>query len=150
VIYVLIGQSDFQEDLPSIRKKLKNSVSVEEIERIIMDLESLGLVVRENGKLKQTHSAISTGEDVREPAVFSYHQQMIDLAKESLKMPSKHREFNGITVTIPANQVAEVKKRFRQFRKELNEYLSQFSEPSVVYQINLQLFPLTEVSEVDL
>ncbi len=69
---------------------------------------------------------------------------MIDLARDALELAPSEREFNGVTVQIPREHLEGVKERIRKFRKELNEHLSQFETTGDVYQLNLQLFPLTK------
>jgi uncharacterized protein (TIGR02147 family) len=144
VIYVMIGQDHFQNDPDWISQKLKNAIEPTVVQQVLKDLENLGLIRLEGDRWLQAHAAISTSDELKNSALFLYHSQMLQKAKEALQLDPGSREFNGVTVSIPQSQLPEVKRRLRDFRKKLNEYLSQFTEPAEVYQINLHLFPLTE------
>jgi uncharacterized protein (TIGR02147 family) len=144
VIYVMVGLKNFVADSEWISTKLKKKVEPPEVKTALADLETLGLIRHDGKRWIQSYKAVSTSDDLKESALFLYHSQMIQKARDALELHPNAREFNGVTITIPRNQLPEVKKRIREFRKSLNEYLSQFSEPADVFQINLQLFPLTE------
>jgi uncharacterized protein (TIGR02147 family) len=86
-----------------------------------------------------------TGDDVRKMAIYRYYQQMNAMAEGALDIPKELRELSGLTVAIPRRLLPEVKERIRAFRREMHDFLSQFeSEAEEVYQVNVQMFPLTK------
>lgn len=144
VVYVLVGQRGFKYSPSEISSKLKGRVNELQVRRALQDLEALGLIKKVGTRWQQTHQAVTTSENNQDVALYVYHQRMADLAKESLNQPADLREFNGITISIPRNQIPWVKDKLRTLRKEINEHLSQFDQPANVYQCNMQLFALTE------
>jgi uncharacterized protein (TIGR02147 family) len=71
---------------------------------------------------------------------------MIELALDSLKNEARElREFNGVTLSISMDKLPLLKEKIRQFRKEINELTSNLEGADQVYQLNVQLFPLTGV-----
>jgi uncharacterized protein (TIGR02147 family) len=81
-------------------------------------------------------------------AVAQYHEALIKLAYEALKkMPIEAREMAGATISLPANRLGELKEKIRAFRKDLNSWASEFQDSDQVFQLNIQLFPLSEALE---
>ncbi|MCB0407080.1 MAG: TIGR02147 family protein, partial [Bdellovibrionales bacterium] len=144
VIYVMADFEDFQPDPEWIRSKMLFRISQPQIETAIDDLKRLGLLVEENGRLKQAKGAITVPDEIKSTAIPKYHDSMLDLAKEALKnLPVDEREFNGVTLPICQSSLAYIKERIREFRKEINEYASNLESPDEVYQLNIQLLPMT-------
>lgn len=143
VIYVLIGQKGFVEDPEWIQSKLGGEVSAEQILSTLRDLEEAGLVKRKSGKLAHCSGPLTTEDDIKSAAAHEYHLQMIERAKQAMALPLPEREFNGLTISVPESKLPVLKKKLREFRTEINEYFGQFSDATDVYQVNLQVFPLT-------
>ncbi len=143
IIYVMVGMTDFKEDAKWIGSHLRKPVEEGDIIKALKDLEELQLLERKNGKLFQSNQALTTADDLKDAALYQYHRNMMELALEGLNLPTHEREFSGVTVQIPKSKLPQVKEKIRQFRKDLNEYLSQFSSNEEIFQFNVQLFPLT-------
>jgi uncharacterized protein (TIGR02147 family) len=149
VLYVLAGSKNFVRDDLKLAKRLGRGVTEKDVADAFRSLVALGLLSEENGKWKQENGALSTAEDVKNIAIYHYHRKMSELALEALDLPLSQREFNGLSVAIPLKVLPEVKDRIRNFRKEMNEFLSSFEDATDVYQFNIQLFPLTKSEETD-
>lgn len=143
-IYEMVSAQEFQESPAWIAQRLRASVPANEIQRTLEDLNVLGLIQKVNGKWAQTEKALRTEDDVKEMAVRQYHESMIEQARNALELPLEEREFGGLTVKVSKKDLAQVKRRIREFKNELNEALSQSSGEGEVYQLNLQFFPLTK------
>lgn len=143
IVYVMVGMRDFKEDAKWIAAQLRRPVDEEDILKALKDLEVLQLLERCDGKLLQSNQALTTADDLKDAALFQYHRNMMELALEGLNLKAEEREFSGVTVQIPKNKLPQVKAKIRLFRKDLNEYLSQFSSNEEIFQFNIQLFPLT-------
>ncbi|TNF26140.1 MAG: TIGR02147 family protein [Deltaproteobacteria bacterium] len=145
-IYVLIDLVDFKADPEWIAAKLRKKVSPKQIESAIEGLESLGLIKKDSKRgYVQTGGALSSPDEVRHTAIHEYHKTMLNLASQSLiEDDLSTREFNGVTLPIPKDKLPALKEKIRQFRKEINQLASNLENPDEVYQLNIQLFPLTE------
>ena len=148
VLYVLAGIKNFRRDDAKLAKRLGRGVSEKEIADAFTSLLALGLLSEKEGIWKQEQGALSTAEDVKNIAVYHYHKKMSELAQEALALPLSQREFNGLSVAIPPNLLPEVKNRIRNFRNEMNSFLSAHEDASEVYQFNIQFFPLTQSEEI--
>ena len=137
----------FQEYPGWIAERLQNKVSVKEVLSAIDVLSRIGLLMRdENGKLKPAHKALTTGEEARSLAAFSYHEQLLNLAKQALKQRAEEREFAAMTMAVSETEMKKLKDMIRDFRKRVVNVLTQEKkeEPEKVYQLNVQLFSLTK------
>lgn len=144
-IYVMLDLKDFQSDPSWIALRLGNRITSLQATDSLEVLVRLGLVAESEGVYRQAAGAISVSDDTREAAVFTYHRSMLRLAEDALRLlPVHEREFNGLTIAIPNAKLGEVKDKIRAFRKELNQIASSYSGADEVYQLNIQLFPVSK------
>ena len=74
----------------------------------------------------------------------AFHQQMLTLATEALqKYSSEERNVSSLVVCVRAKTVSELKRRLTSFQQELLALCDADEEPEVVYQVGMQLFPLS-------
>jgi uncharacterized protein (TIGR02147 family) len=143
-LYVMVGQRTFREDLLWLARRLGRGVGPEDVETALDDMLALGLLRMDEGRFQQALGAIDTDKDINNLSTHKYHQKMIQLALEALDKPVEQRGMNGLTFSITKDKVSEIKAKIREFRRELNETYSQTSDGELVYQLNVQFFPLTE------
>lgn len=148
-IYVLIDLYDFKDDPEWISERLRKKVTARQVRETLDSLETLKLIEKDDIKgYRQTSGALSTDEDIKSLGAYRYHQDMLELALDSLKNDSLDvREFNGVTMKISKDKLSVLKEKIRAFRKEINELTSNMEGTDQVYQLNIQLFPLTEVKQ---
>ncbi|MCP4914967.1 MAG: TIGR02147 family protein [Oligoflexia bacterium] len=147
VVYVLIDLPGFKNDLDWLALKLKKKVSKRHIQNALENLKKLSLIEDDPIKgLRQTQGALSTPDaDMKSQAIYEYHKSMITLANHSLDEDLvSEREFNGVTFPIDKDKLPLLKEKIREFRKEINELTSNMESAKDVYQLNIQLFPLTK------
>lgn len=144
-IYVLVGLPSFRDDAAWIAKRLLSRISPAQARDALSLLSRLSLIEKTEGGWKQTHGPISVADDTRAMAVARYHESMIKLAYEALKKtPIDGREMAGATISIPAHRLPELKEKIRSFRKDLNSWASEFADSDRLFQLNVQLFPLSD------
>lgn len=70
---------------------------------------------------------------------------MLERAAESIDIvPRDLRDISALTVCIDRELVPELKRRIHTFREVLLDLCDRDPSPSTVYQLNIQLFPLTD------
>ena len=145
-IYVLIDIREFDPDPYWISKRLGGKITSSQAKEALEDLLKLGMIhIDIHGHYSQIAGSVTVQDDTKSIAVFDYHKSMIRLASEALRLKNQStREMNGATIAIPRDKLPELKERIRAFRKEINRLASSFENPDDVYQLNIQLFPLTE------
>ena len=148
-IYVLIDLKSFKPDPNWISKKLGGKVTATQAKETLENLLKLKMIeVDSITGLKQVPGTVTVADDTKSMAVFEYHQSMLRLAAEALRKNTQNeREMNGATISIPKSKLPELKEKIRAFRKEINQLASSFENPDEVYQLNVQLFPLTAQEE---
>ena len=144
-IYVLVDLGQFKADPVWISKRFGGNVTVTQAKEALAKLESLGLIEYDEVKgARQVAGAITVADDTRSMAVFNYHQSMIKLSYDSLRQRNRDAsEIGGATISIPKDKLPELKEKIRAFRREINQLASSYALPNEVYQLNIQLFPLT-------
>ncbi|MBF0492120.1 MAG: TIGR02147 family protein [Deltaproteobacteria bacterium] len=142
----MVELKDFKEDPFWIQEKLGKEIKISDIKKSLALLETLGLLERNaEGKLRAKQRAISTGNEVASLAAFRFHQGMIEKAKEALqKTSAEERDISSLTLALSEEKFLEVKKRLQDFRKEILSLVQDEQAASTVYQLNFQLFNLTE------
>ena len=101
-------------------------------------------------RLFPTEENISTDVEVVGLTVLAYHQQMIDLAKESLlKIPPAFRDISVVTVAISKQQMETIKQEVHALQEKIMAMGAGQKQNSIVAQVNIQVFPLAIAEEGD-
>jgi uncharacterized protein (TIGR02147 family) len=141
----LSARGDFVEDPRWIAQQILPAITAKQAKAALETLERLGLLVRdEHGRLARGEPSLTTGHEVRSVVVPAYHRQMIEQAGGSVdRVPPEERDVSALTVCIKQQSLEELKQRIRRFREDLLELCDRESEPERVYQLCVQLFPLS-------
>jgi len=137
--------------LTYFRENNKNTVErigIKDLEKWRVE-EQTGNIRHESGKFFSIEGVRTRAKDreVASLAIANYHRGMILRASDSLeKTPGEKRDISSLTVALNKKKFEETKRRIQEFRRELNVLLSEEKEPDSVYQINFQIFNLSEVS----
>ena len=139
---------DFHGDYKELAEQLTPSISVKEAKQAIKLLERLQLIKCDaNGRYELVDKAITTGREWRSLAIQSFQEETIEMAKESLARHRKElRDISTITMNIGPEDLQRLKELTQQFRNTVIRYVNDNASPESVYQMNVQLYPLTKVS----
>jgi uncharacterized protein (TIGR02147 family) len=143
----LVLLNDFQEDPNWIAKKLRPRITVQAAQESLDLLKRLGFIKQnEKGQLVQSERNIATRPEVISLAVANFHRQMMKKATESIeRTAASNRDISSLTVSLSKKGFVEAKRRIQEFRRELNILLSEEKDLDAVYQINFQIFNLSEM-----
>lgn len=147
VIREMIALPHFKEDYEWIAKRVKPAIKAKEAERAISVLFRLGLIKRDDdGKLIHSDASLTTPAEVASVEVYNFHRAMLNEAKEAmLTVPPEWRDITSLTIPIPRAALKEIKERIKGFREEIINIINKGSNDyHEVYQLNCQLFPVTE------
>lgn len=141
----LIRVKGFRASSAWIAKRL--GISTLEAEDSVDRLLKVGLVKRERSTLKRTEQQFFVNSQKPSVAMSKHLEQMSDKAKEAMKDTSQeafqNRFIAGITLPADPAKIAQLKARLQEIQMEFLEPITS-QENTAVYQINLQLFPLTQ------
>ena len=145
----LAARADFQEDPRWIAAQLRPKVAVADAERALALLLSLGLLVRDpaTGRVLRGEPTLTTEHQVVTTlAVRNFHRQMLERASDSIETVRPHRrDLAALTVCIRPETAALVKERIHRFREEITALCDGDDAGAVVYQLNVQWFPMSAV-----
>lgn len=149
IIYAMIDQEGVSFDTASLKELLRGKASEDEIENALSSLLNSGELRRDEatGELKKNRSLIESPEDVPVALVRKLQSQLMYLGLESLYQDQPtEREFGTLTMSLTKAEFEEIKFRLRQMRKSIhkdNSIARMKSKGERVYQLNIQLFPVT-------
>lgn len=150
VLYAMAEQSGVTYDLETLQKLIRVRTSKEEIRSALHKLLEGGDLVpdAESGTIKKGRDLIESPQDLPVALIRNLQAELIYLGIESLFRDSpKEREFGALTVALTAEEYDQVRFELRQLRKRLQKDLllkRKSSRGDRVYQLNIQLFPVTE------
>lgn len=147
----MAAREDFTDDPEWIAEQLWPRVSRKKVERALELLFDYELLVRqEDGSVSRGEPTLTTGHEVNSLAIGNFHRQMMERAADSIvNVDRELRDISGQTVCIPSTMVATMKERIHEFRESMLELCDSKDSPTEVYQLNVQLFPLTRAEVQD-
>ena len=145
----LLDYYPFTGNYRELASQLSPSISVKEAKEAVKLLERLNLIVKnKEGRYTLTDTIITTGDEWRSIAIRQFQKETMQLAEESLERHHKDiRDISTVTVAISRDDLEEIKERTREFRASILKLAEESPEPDSVYQLNIQLIPLTEVKK---
>lgn len=153
VIRELVGILDIEEDFSRLGKYLLPSVNEKEVKSSIELLERLEFIKRdEQGKYVQTNALINAKPTPIEALIAQKFQiKMNELAIKSYDTSAIYdRLGTSTTLSISEKTFKLILLRAREFRREIMELAKIDKEPDRVYQMNINLFPVSRrISNAD-
>ncbi|WII72635.1 TIGR02147 family protein [Bdellovibrio sp. 22V] len=153
IIYAMIDQEGVSFDTASLKNLLRGKASEDEIDTALTTLINSGELRRDEvtGELKKNRSLIESPEDIPVALVRKLQSQLMYLGLESLYQDQPtDREFGTLTMSLTKAEFEEIKFKLRQMRKGLhkdNSIARMKGKGERVYQLNIQLFPVTNAVE---
>lgn len=140
----LTRMQGFQEDPEWISKKFLFKVTGREVTHALNVLIEMGLLARDkNNELKIVDGRLDTSNDIASEAIRRYHEQMLEHARAAIRRVSvENREITSTTLMMSSKQMGVAKELIREFKQKF-EQLMEDEAGDQVFQIQIQLFPLT-------
>jgi uncharacterized protein (TIGR02147 family) len=93
-------------------------------------------------------SATVTQSGVPSEAIRKYHRQNLERAIAAVdNVPMDLRDFSSITMAVDVRKLNVAKRRIKRFRRSLAKFLESDGNKTEVYQLNIQLLPVTKKGE---
>lgn len=133
----------------AIADHLIPKTSVEEVHRILKLLEELGLARRgKAGRWVACKSVLTTGDAWKDLSIRAFQKETLQLAQRAMDyIPKEDRDISTLTVTLGAQDLEKVREMAREFRKSVLSMAAETPAPERVWQVNLQMFPLSRALE---
>lgn len=141
----MVSMRGFRDDPTWIACHLRPRISIHEAQQALDTLFKLGLIERQGKRLVKAKGNLATEREVHSVAVANIHKALIQKGSDAIELtPSKLRDISSLTVAIQESRIPAIKEMVQNFRRQLHSFLQDDNDAEVVYQINLQLFPLSE------
>ncbi len=126
-------------------KLLNGRVSLNEVKEAYEQLQALGLIINNQGRLQQSlhYFESQAGEQINF-AMLNFHKEMMSQATEALNFPREKREFSGVTLAVKKSDLPRAKELIGEFSKKFNLEVSALQGAEAIYQLNIQFFELVD------
>jgi uncharacterized protein (TIGR02147 family) len=151
-IHCLLMFHEFSGDFKALAAKLSPAISVKDAKESVQLLMELGFLEKSaQGVYRVTDVRLTSGEKWQSAAIRNFQEECWNLAGESwTRHPKEVRDLSTVTITVCSRQLEEIRQRIKELRQSLLHMGAEGGEPDSVYQMNIQLFPLTEIGKVTL
>jgi uncharacterized protein (TIGR02147 family) len=152
IIYALADQQGVSFDVAQLKNTLRGKASETEINHALNQLLTSGELIKDNqtGLISKGQSK-EVAEEIPPALIRKLQMQLMYLGLESLYQDEPNeREFGSLTLSLTEKEFNEIKFKLRQMRKALHKEnsIARLSEKGErVYQLNLQLFPVSNASK---
>jgi uncharacterized protein (TIGR02147 family) len=150
VVREMLSHKDFTGDPAWIARRIQPALTVAQVEKSIELLNALGMIRRDEtgGKWLQAEPIISTPAEVESLAVANYHRSVLKLASDSIEaFSSGERDLRAATLGIPKSAYPQIKRKMEELWREILALSQDGGKVEEVYQVNLQVFPLTKAED---
>ena len=133
-----------------IQSLLRFPLRLDEIKKSLSLLEGMGYIRKDinSDKYFKSGQVIETDAVVDSLAVTQYHQQMIEMAKDSItRIHESVRTVNAVTVSVPVAAVPLINDQINKLLDGVLALEAETEKHSDVFQLNVQLFPFTKADK---
>lgn len=153
ILFAMLDQEGATFNISNLKALLRNKASETEIQTALQKLVDLGQIQidLETGMASKGRSLIENPEDIPVALIRKLQTQLMCLGLESLfqDCPTE-REFGTLTLSLTKKEFEDLRFQLRKFRKQVhkdNSIQRMQSKGERVYQLNLQLYPVTDASQ---
>jgi len=141
-ILTLMDLDDFRSDKCWIAKRL--GISPIKVDEVMDDLITAGFIEVKKNEFTKKFESLTTASGVRSRALRQSHLEALQMAQEKIEsVPLEKRCIRSSTVAINPGKLPEARELIRELSRKLSSLMGE-GKKSEVYQMNFQLFPLTE------
>lgn len=135
------------ENYKTFAKLLEPSITPQQARKAISRLEKWGLVNKNKDGfyIRSDNESISTGLDAHSFYINNYQRAVLNLAQEAINNYTRDcRQFSTLTLSLSPGGYKKFLFELQEFRHKLLTVGEEDSEEDRIYQLNIQLFPLSK------
>lgn len=142
LVRILPFKDDFQRLSVMLRPKIKSRDAREAIEI----LQKIGLIERgEDGYFKPVETLISTGDVWESELIKNLQIQLVDMGKNAIiTVPKQDRDISNLTFCASKQTMRRITDEIAALRQKILAMSENDKEADIVYQCNMQLFPVSQ------
>lgn len=146
-LFALVGTKEFKPDPSWMAYRLK--LTEKRVNEVLENLLSIGLIIKTEDSYVKGSADLKTSDNVTNLALQKAHATELELAQTALReVPIELRDFTSMTLAIDTKKIKEAQVLIRAFLKQMDELL-ETEDADEVYQMNVQLFPLSHITRKD-
>lgn len=150
VVRELICHPNFKGDLLWLSSKIWPRITQLQIDasiKLLLELEMIEPKYRAPGYIL-TESQIRTSTQIPNSVVANFHRSMIKLGADSIEsFKSEERDIRAVVASLDQKSFEKLKLKTEKFWAEVMELSNESEASEKVYEMNMQLFPLTKNSQ---
>jgi len=141
----LINIRPFKDDYQWLAETVHPAITVAQAKKAVKLLENLGMIrMKNDGYYELTDGFITTGEQWRSIAIRTFQKESCSLAAQALdSVPPGERDISTVTLSLNEEGLNRIRDSLATLRREVVEVAASCEPVDRVYQINLQLFPVS-------
>ncbi len=156
VVWILYSMTDVKGvnfEISQLKQLLGEKATQDEIQEALNKLLESGQLVRdpETQEIKKSRPLMENADNIPVALVRKLQAELLYLGMESLFQDDPtDREFGTVTLSMTEKEFEEIKFKLRQIRKQMtkdNSIARSQSAGERIYQLNIQLFPVTKKLE---
>lgn len=147
----LLGIRTFKGDYKRLAESLVPAITVAEAREAVKVLEKLGLVrMAPSGAYERLDDVLTTGDYWKSVAITQFQIDTLELARGSYdRVAPELRNHSTLTLSISQGEYGWIKEELGNLRKRILEMARGSMNPDRVYQINVNVFPLSTIDQAD-
>lgn len=140
---------DWENDYKLLARSVDPSITVQQARDSIKLLLKIGFIAKdEDEKYHQKSPAITTGQDITSEGVRSLNKNLSNLGTSAIdRFTPEERDITSLTIGINQNNYDLIKEEIKEFKKRIIRIADGDKQADTVYNINLQLFPLSKTEK---
>ncbi len=144
----LLAVTDFRGDLDALAQHLDPPITSAEARDALELLLRLKLIRKTpHGRYEKVAKVVVTGPKSDPAKTRGGILANLDLARRALhEHPVETRPFSYLTVSVSRDSLHFIREKLREVRREILEHVSRDENVDRLYQLNMQLFPISKIS----
>ena len=151
VIREMIGLKGFEENSKWVSERIIPEITPLLVSQSLKKLLNLKLVKRnDKGELVLTKENLTSGDQVLLASFAKFHRQMAKRGMEAVdRFDKTKRQVTGLTLSLNQQKVEKIMALINKFGKDLLAISNEDDENDQVFQINFQVFPVSQKLKED-
>lgn len=147
----LVTLFDFKDNHELLAQMLRPSITTKQARDAVSLLLSLSLIYKDTeGRYRQSDSAITGGTDILNAVRRKHNSDMVERALyANREISPSERNVSGVTMGVSSGCYDMIVAEIQNFKERVKTIVSGDLNSSRVYQLNVQLFPLSEQVPTD-
>lgn len=136
----------FTDNYEELAARIQPAITVQQARRSVKLLQKLGLIKQdENNIFKPAHDFLTTNGIDNAKAIRAYQKTALKLASSAIDLvPREDRDMSTLTISTSHACLEAIRERLSEVRREIMEMVRQDQHAEEVFQINIQIFPVTK------